>query len=135
VKIAINPANQALSQFSERLRNIGFFPSVDNIYELIPYSFVLDWFIDVGGFLEAVDSRVRVATLPVVYATTSSKVVIRPIIPKSLMDKGLVGTVQIILYDRAVSHEAPRPTLNFEVSNELPNHWLEAGALIITARK
>lgn len=32
---------------------LGLSPSLSNIWELIPYSFVVDWFVDVGGALKA----------------------------------------------------------------------------------
>lgn len=135
IKIAINPSDGRLNALSERLRDIGTFPSVDNLWDLVPYSFVIDWFINVGDMLESLDDRFRIATLPIEYVTRSSKLEIRPKLPESLKAMGVHGTVLITLYDRSVSRRCPEPTLSFEVSNSLPDHWLEASALIVTARK
>jgi hypothetical protein len=135
IKLAINDMDPALFTLSERLRDIGGFPSINNLWELVPYSFVIDWFINVGDMLEAIDTRFRMSTLPIIYATSSSKIIIEPDADEALLNVGAYGTVKIVLYDRNVSESAPTPPLTFEASNELPNHWLEAGALIVTARK
>ena len=34
------------------LDSLGINPTVANVWEIIPFSFVIDWFVDVGGFLE-----------------------------------------------------------------------------------
>lgn len=134
-KIAIDDTAPVLKGMAERLRNIGAFPDLSSLWDLVAYSFVIDWFVDIGSILEDIDSNVRMASLPIVYSTTSSKTTIDFVIPKSLTDVGIDGNLSKTDYHRSVSPRAPRPTLNFEVSNELPNHWLEAGALIITAKK
>lgn len=135
IKIALNTVDLRLYTLSERLRDIGGFPSIDNLWDLVPYSFVVDWFINVGDMLESLDDRFRISTLPIVYATTSSKLGITPNFGETLMELGYHGDVQITYYDRNVSMKCPTPPLNFEVSNALPANWLEAGALIVTARK
>lgn len=134
IKIAINPSDPRLFTLSEKMRNLGGFPSIDNLWELVPYSFVIDWFVNVGDMLEEIDTRYRVAKLPIVYATRSTKVIFEPNLPETLTERGALGDVKLVYYDRTVSEQPPLPTLNFEVSNSLPSHWLEAGALIV-ARK
>lgn len=36
-----------------------FYPTLGNLWDLIPYSFVVDWFIGIGGSLEAIDAQIQ----------------------------------------------------------------------------
>lgn len=135
VKIAIDTVDYDIFSLQESLRKYGAFPSVDNLWELIPFSFVIDWFANIGDILESLDNRMRMAYLPITYSTISTKDVARIDIEKFAPDLGVSGTLYLTNYSRAVSPEAPSPPLSFEVSNELPSHWLEAGALIVANQK
>lgn len=46
------------SATAARLKHIGLSNPALTIWELIPYSFVVDWVIDVGGYLELLDATV-----------------------------------------------------------------------------
>jgi hypothetical protein len=135
IKLAVNDSDPAFASVSQRLHNIGMFPSLVNLWDLVPYSFVIDWFLNVGEMLEEVDKRGRVASLDIPYSTSSDKLVIQFDVPQHLKDAGYSGFINLTTYRRNTSRGAPSTPLNFEGSNELPNHWLEAGALIVTRTK
>lgn len=135
VKLGYDDSNPLAETLSERLRDMGAFPSVDNLWELIPFSFVVDWFLGVGDLLETIDVNARAMTIPIKYTTTSHKDVVDVDIGMLPEYHGMTGNLTFSLYSRSVSRYAPSLPLDFEVSNELPNHWLEAGALIIANRK
>lgn len=40
----------------EKLCKSGFFPTLSNMWDLVPYSFIVDWFTDIGDCLANVDS-------------------------------------------------------------------------------
>lgn len=134
-KIAISRGDDRLFGLSDSLHNLGGFPTLENLWDLVPYSFVVDWFINVGNMLEQVDFSGRVARLGVKYTTRSSKTIINYELPIYMVEQGITGSISVIHYTRSVSEGTPPTPLNFEVSNELPNHWLEAGALILTRTK
>lgn len=48
-------------------------PSLGNIYDLIPYSFVVDWFVNVGDILESIDVFATAAYLNLAYYIRSYK--------------------------------------------------------------
>lgn len=135
IKIAVNSSDPYISKAFEGMRTIGGFPSVDNLWDLVPYSFVIDWFVDIGGFLERVDTSYRTATLGIQYCTMSNTKDVSYKLPYSASSMGISGTISRRYYSRHVQPDVPEQPLNFEVSNELPNHWLEAGALIVANRK
>lgn len=134
-KIAVRSGDSSFDSIGDSLHNIGVFPTFENVWDLVPYSFVLDWFLNVGDMLAEVDYRGRTARMDIVYSTTSTKTVFDFVIPLHLHDLGVDGTIRLTWYERNVSPTPPKTPLNFEGSNELPSHWLEAGALIVARTK
>ena len=47
----------------EAIRSLDFVPSLANSWDLIPYSFVIDWFIPIGNILSRFDAKSDVNTL------------------------------------------------------------------------
>lgn len=134
IKVAIeNEDNQFLS-LMERIDNWGFAPSLENIWDLIPYSFVLDWFIDVGGFLERLDTRTRMSMYNIQFATMSTKrttsVVIKP-----TAELPISGLVSLVRYSRWTSDQCPEPPLFSSGASNPLSHWLEGSALYVQRRK
>ncbi|DAD50615.1 TPA_asm: maturation protein [ssRNA phage SRR6960507_1] len=57
----------------EALRSFDLFPTTDNLWDLIPYSFMLDWFIPISDWLSSLDTELRVLFYEVYSYTQSSK--------------------------------------------------------------
>jgi len=134
IKIAIDNEDVDFSDLIQRIESAGFLPTFENIWDLVPYSFVLDWFINVGDFLERVDTRLRLLRLNIRYATMSSKS------SKSFslnipLKYATAGKLTIQRYDRWTQDHSPVPPLLSESTITAQNHWLEGSALIITRRK
>lgn len=134
IKLAIADEDDLFQALASKLESSGFLPTTENLYDLIPYSFVLDWFIDVGGLLHRVDSRLRLARLNIRYATLSRRASLRFNIPTSPTFP-YIGSVEMVQYHRWVTDHCPVPPLSAPLTFQLPNHWLEAGALIVTRPK
>lgn len=134
MKLAIANEDQALDKFINRLDSMGTLPTLKNVWDLIPYSFVVDWLVDVGDWLEAIDSRLRLSRLDVKYATWSQKLISQKDITPSL---GLpfYGTISWTFYRRWVADHSPTPPLLLKTAFTDFDHWLESTALIIQRRK
>jgi hypothetical protein len=134
IKIAIEDEDNGFVDLMNRVESSGFAPTLENIWDLIPYSFVLDWFVNVGDFLERVDSKMRLARLNIRFATMSQKFTktwrIRPSanIPYD-------GTINLVQYSRWTTDRCPVPPLFFQNTPTVSNHWLEASALLIQRAK
>lgn len=50
-------------------------PTLENVWDLIPLSFVVDWFVNVGGLLKGIDNAVYMQYVDVKSICTSEKVV------------------------------------------------------------
>jgi hypothetical protein len=129
IKIAIEDEDSDLIQLLNRIESSGFAPTFQNIWDLVPYSFVIDWFIDIGDFLERVDTRLRISRLNIRYVTMSLK---RNITRKFVFSSSFpfVGTATLVDYSRWTEDQCPLPPLTSSGTTTVSNHWLEAGALI-----
>lgn len=135
IKLAIEDEDDEFQALVQRLDSMGTLPTFENVWDLVPYSFVIDWFVDVGGFLERVDSFLRLSRLNIRYVTMSRKTNIRGSITTPKPETPFVGTIDWVHYHRWVSDQCPVPPLSLHTTFELPNHWLEAGALLAQRSK
>lgn len=133
IKLAVDDEDDLLQAVIHSLENIGVFPTFENVWDLVPYSFVIDWLIDVGGLLERIDARLKMMRLNIRYATMSRKTNARYKVKKR-SGFPYVGSVEMVRYHRWVSYQSPVPALSLSVPLQLLDHWLEATALIIQRR-
>lgn len=130
IKLAIATEDSLFLSLLEGLEFIGLFPSLNNLWDLVPYSFVLDWFIDLGDLLERVDTRLRLLRLDIKYVTMSLKVVrskhlvIDDVLP-------LIGDAHWVHYRRWTTNHCPVPPLSLQTTALPTNHWLEGSALLV----
>lgn len=134
IKLAISTEDDGFQLLLQQLESMGTLPTLENVWDLIPYSFVLDWFVDVGGFLERVDTRLRLLRLNIRYATMSRKIRIEGML-KASPGHPYAGYVTWEHYHRWVSSQCPVPPLSLQMNNEDFNHWLESGALLVQRNK
>lgn len=133
VKVAVGNEDHGLLDLVNKIDSLGFLPTMENIWDLIPYSFVVDWFLDIGGLLARIDGYVRLLRYGVKYATMSQKrtasaeLVPTPDFPYS-------GKINLVQYHRWVTDQCPEPPLSLNAPPDF-DHWLESGALIIQRRK
>lgn len=134
LKLAIDDEDSTFQAIVGNVESVGMLPTCNNLWELLPYSFVVDWLVDVGGLLERVDARMRLTRLNIRYVTystkwtTSIKVDWCPEFP-------YFSQLDWVVYHRWVSDQCPRPNLSLHSSFQDFDHWLESGALILQRRK
>jgi len=133
IKVAIDHEDSAFDAIVSALDNIGLFPTAENLWDLVPYSFVVDWFVDIGGFLERIDSGNRIARLNIRYATMSRKSQITTHLKANALSP-FTGTVTQVHYHRWVSDQCPVPPASVRPTFQFFNHWLEGGALLMQRR-
>lgn len=131
IKLAIGNEDSVLQALAEEMDNVGFLPTCNNIWDLVPFSFVIDWFVNVGEFLQRVDGNLRLERLNIRYVTMSRKqITYRNLIPATALP--LDGYVNLVEYHRWTSDQCPLPALSPQSNNTVPDHWLEIGALIVS---
>lgn len=129
IKLAIESEDNAFQGLIQSLESVGMFPTFENIWDLVPYSFVLDWFIDVGDMLERIDTRLRLIRLNIRYVTMSLRMATKLDIAE--VGSPFVGWIGKVHYHRWVSDQCPVPSLYSQSKPESFGHWIEGGALLL----
>jgi hypothetical protein len=104
------------------------FPSLSNVWDIIPYSFVIDWFVRVDDFLQDIDSNVQYSTLNVFRCLYTWKK------EAQLQDPSVVGLIGCVQYTRFVREARSKayPTIpHFNGSLPSQTNVLDGAALII----
>jgi hypothetical protein len=134
IKLAIENEDSDYIELLNSMESSGFAPTLQNLWDLVPYSFAIDWFINVGDFLERVDSNLRILRLNIRYVTMSRKRITSMVVkPSSSLP--LMGTLKLVHYSRWTTDRCPVPPLFSQNTNADFHHWLEAGALITQRTK
>lgn len=131
IKVALDREDDEFKLLLERLENMGTFPSFENIWDLVPYSFAIDWLVDVGNFLKRIDTNLRLLRLNIRYVTMSRKTIVHGSSTGGSVKTPFIGTIEWTKYQRWVTDHCPGPTLSLTPPSQPFNHWLEAGALLL----
>lgn len=130
VKVAVANEDSEFLRLCEEIDEYGMMPTSENLYDLVKFSFVLDWFIDVGGFLERIDQNQRLLRCNIPYVTLSDKRSVTGVLRQNPA-LPLLGPVRWSYYHRWVQSQCPLPPITLSLTPTTSNHWLEAGALLI----
>lgn len=123
-----------LQKFFGELKKWGLRPETVNLWDLLIYSFVIDWFISIGDTLEDIDEYTYMENrFPVDYVVCSEKWTVGKDINTMYPDLTVTasGTVDFSYYVRWCSREVPLPTVSTPSVSLTNIHWLELGALIV----
>ena len=125
-----------LAQFCHECFKWDVFPSLGNLYDFIPWSFVVDWFFPIGDALDAIDTRTFLSTCAIRHVTYGEKWEFTPPAEKvshflpwfgSLLTP--LSQVNFSFYHRWVEKNATPPDIASEFPHQF-NHWVESAALI-----
>ena len=72
-KVYYKPYDQGVMSFVHKMAAWDLLPTAANLWDFMPYSFVVDWFVDIGGMLESIDSAAQATSLDVVGVLYSTK--------------------------------------------------------------
>lgn len=89
-----------------RLRSMGVYPSLANLWDIVPYSFMVDWFLPVGDLLSELNTREIGNCFDVQYVVYSSR------FEDTILYDGC--PVELIGYSRSVSKNPPQLELDLE---------------------
>lgn len=115
----------------QKMMVVDFFPTLELVWDIIPFSFVVDWFVNIGDYLEMVDSRTLLSTYQVLSCVRSRRTTVRGDVGDILpYTTGKVfGELVITDYVRIISRTPPPFRLDYTKPRSF-NHYLEGAALI-----
>jgi hypothetical protein len=106
--------------------------SLETGWDLVPYSFVVDWLTDFSSVLNAADNVFyRTAFWDIIGSVRGSRRVI--LIPGSAIaavDGAFNGSLTLIDYHRTTSHTIPLPTLGFLHPSVGVTQWIDGATLV-----
>lgn len=124
------PRANLFAQVCQFLYEWDLFPSLQNVWDFIPFSFVVDWFVDVEGFVSAIDARTHLSVIEVVRSLWTYKSTWRP---GSGNLAGLKGDVSYSVYRRWTGPTPPDIIPQFSGSLPSAKNVLDGVSLIIQA--
>lgn len=107
-------------------------PTAGNIWDLIPYSFVIDWFVNIGDGLELADATLYAQTLDVLGITYSYKDTFQ--LPPSV-DGFVINDGQLTVYHRMLANRISLPSYSLELNQGYQNNIIQGGSLLIQRMK
>lgn len=133
-KVYYNPYDRGLKSIVSEIWNYGMFPTLQNSWDLIPLSFVVDWFTDISDRLSVYDAATRFATLDIISSVSSHKRVYSGVDPRIIypwIKATIIGKIDITRYSRYFDTGAViAPTYVSQLGGPFDN-YAEAAALII----
>lgn len=109
------------------LKALGLDLNLSNTWDALPFSFVVDWFVNLGDVLSSLDHNTTVASLTIrtVISTTKRQVRYQP-----LTSHCCDAVCSAITYQRTINDKLPIGRISFSLKNPL-NHIGEGVALIL----
>lgn len=133
-KVYYNPYDRGFKSIVSEIWNYGMFPTLQNSWDLVPLSFVIDWFTDISDRLSAYDANTRFATLDIISSVSSHKRVYSGVDPRIVfpwVKAAIVGKIDITIYSRHFDTGAViAPTYVSQPGGPFDN-YAEAAALFI----
>jgi hypothetical protein len=129
--IITHSARNNLAGYLERLDDLGALLDVQNAWDLVPYSFAVDWFLNVSECAAIIDSWFKMGRLEIKTCIQSQKgTVIKP--SSKVLGFGL-GEISIIRYNRYLSPKPAMPVMDLDhlVSTPSWKNFLDGTSLII----
>lgn len=121
-----------LTMIKRSLYELDLWPSASNLWDMVPFSFVFDWFGPIGAEFEYQEKLGYMRTLPIFRTFCSTTCAFSV---EFLPDSGLEGKLKYHCYKRQCLSAPPPPPLTADTKPlSLPNwkNGIEAGALVTT---
>jgi len=107
-KLVYGPDTSSFNGWRLTLEALGFVPNVSDLWDLVPWSFVFDWFIPIGEAIDNTNDMMVVQRLPLIYCIITRRASAK--VNLSLAHSS--GTYEINLksrsYDRTVATRLPK---------------------------
>jgi len=106
--------------------------TLENLWDLVPYSFVVDWFLGIGSVLKRLDQISQLDDYDIFLTGKSLKTAIVAGSDKILSSRSWFGPVTAKFYKRVYQTTPITPTLvSYRQPNQKFDHWLESTALVV----
>lgn len=129
-KMSCNTLPRGPMQEIAKLDSWGLYPNLVRSWDMIPFSFVIDWFTGISGVLDGYDARTQMQYLDIVSVCKSGKVVFNVPFKDLYPNFNGSGFITFTSYIRTVGPSADVPPIELDEVNPIRN-IVDLGALII----
>jgi len=106
--------------------------TLENIWDMVPLSFVVDWVANVGDVLDRLDTLGEMEQFSIFLTGKTLKVETTLAVDEIRQLTSMSGNVSAKYYKRAYTTDVTLPSLaSSRVANQKFNNWLEGSALVI----
>lgn len=135
VKIRYSHFDNKVMNIIQDLNSLGVFPTWERAWDMVPYSFVVDWFKPIGNLLHKLDAYTEYQYFDIWGVTKSRKHYVDYSQNSfSILGITLIGNYRRSIYYRSVQDYLDLPSLNLSPSKSFSN-WAEAVALLVQRKR
>lgn len=135
VKLVYEDPESKFLSFLKDMMASDFWPTTGNVWDMIPFSFVVDWFIPLGDKFELLDAWQYYQYLKILGTTESVKRVFSDIHPSYFSDYETDwkagGFYELTQYKRRTKKSCRQPNPNYYTGEKTFSNWVDAGMLIL----
>jgi hypothetical protein len=132
LKLYYTPPQDVLTFFAYEAWVYGFSVTAEPIWDFVPFSFVVDWALNLGDCFNRLDGKLFLSTCrqrSVVETTRSTNLV-----DAASLHDSLSGTLTVTVFDRQVLSSLPDMPVRLEVTTPSLDHFWEGAALLVQQR-
>jgi len=130
--VYFQPYSTKISELAGFLRSIDLDLTLENIWDLVPLSFVVDWFTGFGDLLDRMDQMSEVDSYDIRQTGLSVKTTKSLIYRQTSGRTDWHGRISATYYKRSYLALPIQPSLtSYRTSNQKFDHWLEGTALVV----
>lgn len=133
-KVSYSPIPNQLMEGVRLLDNWGLYPTLARDWDMIPASFVLDWFVKIQAYLAQLDTAMLIPYYEVLGVCWSRKVSVDVPASKVMLSELVVGQIRQTHYQRGIRKTLHPLDFRIERAGEFRNYW-EALAMIVVSKK
>jgi hypothetical protein len=130
LNVYYNPYSRLCTDIGRFAEAVDLVPDFSNVWDMIPFSFVVDWFTNIGDLASGIDNFFTLTQQSEVLGSILSKKV-----SYTYQPEGFDGNLMIHHYFRACRPGwYPIPRFSFQLKNPVTNlyHWFESSALVVS---
>jgi hypothetical protein len=133
MSVYCRPYSDSISDLASLLQMFDVELTLENIWDLIPYSFVVDWVVNVGDTLSRLDMCAQLDRFKIFLTGQTLKVTTQLAADKIPQLKDMIGHVNAKSYKRVYKPDVVIPPSLASSRNSDQNfkHWIEGSALAI----
>lgn len=125
------PYSNSISELGSFLELMDLDLTAENLWDLVPYSFVVDWFFNLGGIFERMDQWNKIDNFDIFLTGRSLKGTEVVDLNEIWGLHSVVGTCKLHYYKRTYTTDVFKPSLISFRSGQKFDHWLESSALVV----